>query len=465
MNNIAKMWQFAGKGLSEGLMMVGFESRKIIEVNPSAAALLGKPEEAFREKTLYECFGEDERNDELLQLIIDAVYDKENPHSAVVPYYIGEARKDLYVHTSFLTDDGVRIGIVVIFNDITELLELRDAIKAMERIQKLNTQLESRNQLLYVAFGRYMSDAVVKELLDNPDGLDIKGTKRCITIMMSDLRGFTARSEHMAPEALLDMLNHYLETMTKILRRYNGTIIELLGDGILAIFGAPGENEHHAADAVAAAIAMQNAMEEINEWNRERGYGDLEMGIGLNTGDAIIGNIGSEMRTKYAVTGRNVNLCGRIESYTTGGQILISPLTKELADCRLTIEEEIEVYPKGTTKPITVSSVTAIGVPYCLENRLKKEILPRVLPAPIPVKFRVIRNKHAAAEFSDGTFTAICDDGGIFVSDMEMERFENLEISVCGQLYAKLVEQDENGQKLIFTSKPEGFTDWLKTLF
>lgn len=242
-----------------------------------------------------------------------------------------------------------------VLSDISELVELRDAIKAMGRIKALNGQLELRNKMLSETFGRCLSDEIVRQQLDTPDGLALGGKKRTLTVMMSDLRGFTAMSERMEAQSLLALLNHYLGEMTEIVQRRNGTIIEFIGDGIMAIFGAPAPSDSHAADAVAAAIEMQSRMEAINAWNRERGYPVLEMGIGINTGEVIVGNIGSEKRTKYGVVGNHINLFGRIESYTVGGQVLISPKTRSMVSEPLDIAMEQEVFPKGVKTPLTLA--------------------------------------------------------------------------------------------------------------
>jgi adenylate cyclase len=113
--------------------------------------------------------------------------------------------------------------------------------------------------------------------------------------MMSDLRGFTAMSERMNPQDLITMLNHYFGVMYEEIERYNGTLIEFMGDGMLVIFGAPVTTRTHASDAVAAALGMQKRMREVNKWNAERGYEPLEMGIGINTDEMILGNIEQKM--------------------------------------------------------------------------------------------------------------------------------------------------------------------------
>src|SRR5262249_47982148 len=154
---------------------------------------------------------------------------------------------------------------------------------------------------------------------------------RKLTIMMSDLRGFTATAERLKPEQVLGLLNNYLGTMADIIVHHQGTIDEFIGDAILVIFGAPLSHPDDARRAVACAIAMQQAMKGINEQNARAGLPAIEMGIALNTGEVIVGNIGSQKHIKYGVVGSHVNLTARIESNTAGGQILISQTTLDLA--------------------------------------------------------------------------------------------------------------------------------------
>ena len=273
--------------MTEGVMTIGFDG-VITYVNQAAASILEMNTDTLLGKKFLQCFFEYPENDAFNQTILDAVYDSATTHRNIVPYYTGTDMRQLHVTSSYLHDDGVKVGVIAVLSDISELTELRDAVKAMQRIRQLNSQLELRNKLLSETFGRFLSDEIVRQLLDTPDGLMLGGKKRGLTIMMSDLRGFTAMSEQMEPQALIAMLNHYLGAMTDVIQRYNGTIIEFIGDGILAIFGAPLASEQHAADAVAAAVAMQTQMKAINEWNAERGYPVLEMGIGINGHGCII---------------------------------------------------------------------------------------------------------------------------------------------------------------------------------
>lgn len=448
------------RDMSEGIMTIRFDG-VISYLNPAALRILEQSEEELLNRNFGLCFFDHSENDAFTQTVLDAVYDRDHSHATIVPYYTGAETKQLRVVTSFLTNSTERIGVIVVLSDMTELTELRDAVRAMERIRALNGQLELRNKLLSETFGRFLSDEIVRELLETPDGLALGGKKRTLTILMSDLRGFTAMSERMDAADLIAMLNHYLGEMTEVIQSHGGTIIEFIGDGIMAIFGAPAPTETHAADAIAAAVEMEARMEAVNAWNAERDYPVLEMGIGLNTGEVIVGNIGSEKRTKYGVVGSHVNLCGRIESYTVGGQVLISPLTRELAKVDLEIAQEMTVYPKGVKGELVLSQVTGVGAPYNVSTKVK-DTRPQALEKPIPVRFHKLDGKHGGAKSYYGGIVAVAHDGAVLDTGEELNIYDNIQLEAGGKLFAKVMELTENGALLRYTSIPAHYEAWLK---
>src|SRR5262249_48622092 len=179
-----------------------------------------------------------------------------------------------------------------------------------------NLQLARSHELVRHAFGRYVSEEVAETLLRGPEALELGGEERDATILMSDLRGFTMMAERMPAREVIEILNLYLGAMVDVIGRYEGTVDEIIGDAILVIFGAPVAVHDHAARAVACGLSMQLAMTEVNQRLTKDGV-QLEMGIGIHTGNVVVGNIGSLRRTKYAAVGSNVNLTGRVESCTT----------------------------------------------------------------------------------------------------------------------------------------------------
>ncbi len=276
-----------------------------------------------------------------------------------------------------------------------EKKRLQDLEKEQKRqLQELNAALEVRNRFIRQTFGRYLSDEIVETILEKPGGLKIGGEKRQATILMSDLRGFTSLSEGLPAEDVVSMVNIYLEAMTEIILKYQGTIDEFIGDGILVIFGAPLERMDDARRAVACAVEMQLAMASVNESNRQAGYPEVALGIGVNTGKMVVGNIGSKKRMKYGVVGRNVNLTARIESYTVGGQIFISENTLKACGDILRIDNALQVMPKGVKEPITIYEVGGIAGDYQLFLPPKQEVDWIELTQQLFIRFTVLEGKH-----------------------------------------------------------------------
>ncbi len=446
--------------INDGILSITFNGI-VNYANDTAIRILGMPEEQLIGKSFASNFFENPENDDFAQAVLDSIYDRQDPHDAIVNYTSNGKTYVLRMLTSFYTDGGKRTGIIVLFSDMSEVVELRDAVKSMQRIKMLNKKLELRNKLLSETFGRFLSDEIVRQLLDTPKGLELGGKKQSLTIMMSDLRGFTALSERMDPSDLISLLNHYLETMTDAIQSNGGTIIEFIGDGILAIFGAPLSYEDHASKAVAAALQMEASMKKINDWNEERGYSALEMGIGIHTGEVIVGNIGSEKRTKYGVVGAAVNLCGRIESYTVGGQILISPDTRASVTSELEIAKEMKVYPKGASKELVLYLVTGIGEPYNIHVNMGAA-KPLELKKPVPVCFYRLDGKHRLEGTMYGGIKAVANDMAVIETDASLSVMDNIEIDAGGDLYCKIMDEEDGGYLLQYTSVPIGYEKWIK---
>ena len=458
--------------MSEGVMAIRYNG--VIELaNDAALAVLEKEREELTGRSFASCFFDDERNDAFAQTVLDAIYEKRRRMESYVSYFCGDKEKQLRVVSSYLREDGKLIGIILVLSDITELNRMRDAVKAMERIRSLNEQLELRNRLLKETFGRYLSDDIVREILDTPDGMKMGGSRRRVTILMSDLRGFTMMCERMEPERLVTMLNHYFAEMYEEISRYGGTIIEFLGDGMFIIFGAPTPCEDHASNAVAAAVAMQKRMKYVNEWNEEHGFARLSMGIGINTDNVILGNIGSERRTKYGVMGAAVNLAGRIEGCTTGGQILVSPTTRAAVGKDLVVRSEFAMSFKGVRGEITISEAGGIGGSYGLyleEEEKKEQDVFRALAAPVPVSFFKLEGKQVEEREYRGELLALSGKRALLKTGGELSLFDNLRLDMGGELDAKVTdllytgEGDQRVLTLTFTALPENYSEWKRKL-
>ncbi len=224
-------------------------------------------------------------------------------------------------------------------------------------------------------FGRYLSSKVVDEILESPQGQKIGGTRKTITVLMSDLRGFTALSESRDPGEMVDLLNQYLEKMSIIIQKYDGIIDEIIGDALLVVFGAPENHNNDPERAIACAIEMQNKLGDLNIEIEKQGYPSLEMGIGINTGSVIVGNIGSDLRMKYGIVGAAVNTAARIESNSIGGQILIGEATHKLVENKITADLPQNVMMKGMSQPLVFFSVKSIkaGFDMALVSPIRKK--------------------------------------------------------------------------------------------
>ncbi len=226
-----------------------------------------------------------------------------------------------------------------------------------EHLLVLVKSLAFSNELPTLAFLRTPLPGAV---MQQAESLELGGEKRRVSILMSDLVGFTPLTESLEPTQVVALLNNHLGAMIAVIQAHGGTIDEFIGDAILAFFGAPLAREDDSARAVACALAMQAAMAEVNARNQTLGLPDIEMRIAVATGDVVIGNIGSERRSKYAAVGGAINLAARIESHTGSGEGVICDATsRDVADA-VHVTETRRVEAKGFDGLIRVHRVSAI---------------------------------------------------------------------------------------------------------
>jgi len=208
-------------------------------------------------------------------------------------------------------------------------------------------------------FSYYLSPEVINELMNNPDKLKLGGERKVLTVMFSDIRGFTSISEQLSPEQISNLLNEYLTVMTKIIFEYNGTVDKFIGDAIMAFWGAPIPQEDHAKKAVLCSIKMIEELLHLQQNWGKRNLPIIDIGIGINTGDMVVGNMGSIERMDYTVIGDNVNLASRLESLTRQYEtkIIISEFTYEIVKDIVKTESLGEVKVKGKEKKVKIYSV------------------------------------------------------------------------------------------------------------
>lgn len=224
-------------------------------------------------------------------------------------------------------------------------------------------ELERNQHFIRSVFGRYLSEDIVTRILENPEGLDLGGSQRKVTVLMADISGFSSIAEQLPPQRVVRLLNNYLGVMSDVVMQYGGTIDEFIGDAILAIFGAPTSNEDDSDRAVQAAIAMQQAMTLINRQNREDQLPEITMGVSVNTGLVVAGNIGSEKRAKYGIVGHTVNQTSRIGGHCEAGEILITEATRNDCQSSLVVGPAQSIQAKGILKAIQVYKLEGISSP------------------------------------------------------------------------------------------------------
>ncbi len=207
------------------------------------------------------------------------------------------------------------------------------------------------------ALERFLPPTVVEKILAHPDEVHLGGENQSVTILFSDIRGFTRMSEHMEPHAVVELLNEYFSEMTDIISDTGGTLDKYLGDGIMAVYGAPLSRPDDALRATRTAIEMQRALAALNRGWESRGQQALRMGVGLNTGPVTAGNIGSSKRMDYTVIGDAVNLASRLCANAAAGQILTSESTFMQLNGSIPAQRLEPIRVKGKETPVELYEV------------------------------------------------------------------------------------------------------------
>lgn len=237
-------------------------------------------------------------------------------------------------------------GFVIILNDHTDYMLIEEA-RRTER---------SERERLHALFSHYLAPAVVERLLGSPEAVQLGGSREDVTILFADVRGFTGFSEAHEPEDVVAVLNQYLTVATAEIFTQFGTIDKFLGDGVLAIFGAPLPVADHVMAAVRASLAMQSRMDTIR---RETGI-RVSFGIGLNSGQAIVGNIGTPQLMSYTAIGDVVNVAARLQVEARAGEILITQSTRDRLREQVEVEELGPLFVKGRAEPVNTYKVTGL---------------------------------------------------------------------------------------------------------
>jgi adenylate cyclase len=323
--------------------------------------------------------------------------------------------------------------------------------------------------------GRYLTTDVVASLLENPEGITLTGETRKITTLISDIRGFTSLSERYPAEKIVQMLNLYLAVMTKVIQHYGGTINDLTGDGIIVFFGAPLSRSHDTECAVACALAMQAAMTTVNQQNQPLGFPNLEMGIGLNTGEVVVGNIGSEGYLKYTAIGSHVNLAARVESFTVGGQVLITASTLADVAAIIQITGETEAQMKGVAKPVKLYDVSGIAGSHNIFLNSAQTAPITQLEPPLKLHYGLLDGKHMGDQLFTGEIIALAGKEAQIRSAHCPKVLSNLKLElndIPAEIYAKVIQkpaeqashENQNDFWIRFTMIPDHASKMLEQL-
>lgn len=402
-------------------------SGEVLYANPAAQKLFEIPADASMK--IWKAVPFVEGNDDLINLFIDSVTNKVDTHEAIVDYVNNEGVvSNLHIRMTCYNNDQV-VYLVVITN-LTQLFKVNSALV------------------------RYTSPDIADYALTTAEGQKSGGQTKNVTILMSDLRGFTALSSKLNAEELIKVLNRYFEAMVACIQKYHGTVIEFLGDGIFTVFGAPKDLEDHASCAVNCAVEMQKAMPAVNEWNKANGYPELQMGIGINTGDVVVGNIGSEKKMKYGCMGSAVNITGRLESLTVGGQIFITENTARRLTEKLTVITEGSFLPKGAPEELRYYEIEGIGDNLTGEAG-SRNIEWQEQTCDNEYRFYVLEEKKVSATGYTGRITRLSADGRFAVLEAEPELADRQNIMLRQEdecIYAKVIRREESGYVICFTS-------------
>ncbi len=224
-----------------------------------------------------------------------------------------------------------------------------ETVKAHKRL--------AREEIARANYGRFMPEYVVKQILNNPNSVKLGGVNQTVTILFADIRGFTAFSEKESPEKVVGLLNRYFSQMSEIIFAYGGTLDKYIGDGLMAIFGAPNATPEDAKNALKTAVTMQRRLATLNKELEAENLVHVNVGIGLHTGIATIGYIGSDRRSEYTAIGDTVNLASRLESSALGGQILVSDATAQAGGDSFTFTPHKSLAVKNRLQPVSLFEV------------------------------------------------------------------------------------------------------------
>jgi adenylate cyclase len=240
--------------------------------------------------------------------------------------------------------------------------------------ESFNTMVEGLKEKEFIrdTFGRYIDKEVARQLMSKPEATRLGGQRRWVAVMMSDVRGFTAICESFSPEQTISIVNRYLSGLIEVIRKHHGIIVDFLGDAVLVFFDSLNMPVKEAASrAVCCALDLKQATREFNQTMQDEGLPPLETAFGLNAGEVVVGNIGSQTRTKYGIVGGPVNLTSRIQAQAEGGEILVSQSVYDLLGEDLVVPRSFKAMLKGLEDEVALYQVE--GFRPCADQGLPNQ--------------------------------------------------------------------------------------------
>ena len=228
-----------------------------------------------------------------------------------------------------------------------------------ELVRSFNTMAEEleKKEQLQGAFNRYVSSEVADEILRDPERIRLGGEKRNITVFFADIRDFTSHSSRMSPEMTVELLNAYFTLITKIVFHFNGTIDKFIGDAVMGVFGSPIRTRNHMEQGLKAVIAIKEAIGRVNVTRQSAGLVPFRIGIWLDSGKVIVGNMGSSVRMEYTAVGTAVNFASRLSDAAGPDEIMVSSELYEAAKENLEVRGPHEVAIKGVDNPVSIYDI------------------------------------------------------------------------------------------------------------
>ena len=296
---------------------------------------------------------------------------------------------------------------------VREIAQLQDALA------RVRASLRS--------FARYAPEEIVREVAASGREAMLSADRREVTALFCDLRGFTHIAEKLGPERVVSILNEHFNVLAGLVARRGGYVVDFLGDGLFAVFGAPEALGDHAERAVSCAIEMQLARQAQNREFFAKGWPPLDMGIGINTGAGVVGNMGSTLRTKYGVVGHPVNLAARIESFTVGGQVLVSDSTRQALAGRLGADGPLEAEAKGVDETVRMWMVRRLDGGSLLE--LPSPVSDLVaLASAMDASLRPLRGKQIGADMYPAKVVELGASGAEVDTECPLAMFDAVQV-------------------------------------